>query len=220
MSSILTKYQKLQTEIRRINSWNRIAGKANVLEEGGDPVALQTAINNQKERVEEEIGELMETMKKRVHITDPDIKKEYYIGILDDVCDIMVTAAFYRTLTGMTLDIPQDQVSAAIVEQLDNITFDNCYQMVGMMALQETPNFDFIGGLEAVNDNNFEKFVKLNSYGSTRQIDETVAMYDEQGVETYVAYNEGYAVILRCSDDKVMKPAGFIGVDLSPFIFC
>lgn len=95
MSSIFTKYQKLQTEIRRINSWNRIAGKANVLEEGGDPVALQTAINNQKERVEEEIGELMETMKKRVRIADPVIKKEYYIGILDDVCDIMVTAAFY-----------------------------------------------------------------------------------------------------------------------------
>ena len=215
MASFEEKVVRLETELNRVVEWNTIAGKADVIGKSQHEMAM--ALTNQRERVFEECNELAATLSAKLKgETDG---RDFYVRLVDDLCDILVTSSFYRFMEGKPMSVTTDRVSASLIERVDEINLENSYQFLSMLALQETPQFNLINAFRAVNDNNFEKFIRLTDPLSSRIISETIEMYDEQGEETTVLYNSGYAVILRTSDNKVMKPAGFIGVDLHPFIF-
>lgn len=77
---------------------------------------------------------------------------------------------------------------------------------------------DFLGAQQAVNDNNASKYVE-----SQEVADASVAHYASKGEEVK-AHESSYLgrkvfVLKRTSDDKIMKPVGFVGVELAPFIY-
>lgn len=206
------KYEKLKVELDRIVEWNIIAGKG---VEGLTEEELEVALANQRARTKEECKELASTLIRGESVG----KKQYYISMLDDLDDILVTSTYERYMLGKSIEPNQEQTSASLLSMLEVMTIDNAFDFVTMLALQDTPQFNLIGSLACVNDNNFEKFINLDSRFAEDHIKETVKMYEEQGESVRVFRNKGYAIILRNSDDKVMKPAGFIGVNLSPFVF-
>ena len=99
-------------------------------------------------------------------------------------------------------------------ELLDGIV-DIAYTLFGLMQIAEQLGYDVFGALEAVCANNDSKVCK-----TIEEANETAVMYEEQGIEVDIRYNEEYDVfaVVRKSDGKLMKPKGYKSVVLDQFL--
>ena len=207
-----------------IVAWNAAAGKF-----PGERAATLEELLNQEARVVEELKELIRAM------AESDLTET-----LDAVCDIFVTASYYLALAKNTqvsiescvvppaeFETIQAQL-AELAEQAENLPERSVAQMldnplivksleVSLALVRDLP-VDFIGAQQAVNDNNASKYVASEAVAQ-----ESVAHYAAKGEEV-VAHASSYLgkpifVLKRTSDDKIMKPVGFVSVELAPFIY-
>jgi hypothetical protein len=207
-----------------IVAWNAAAGKF-----PGERAATLEELLNQEARVVEELKELIHAM------AESDLTET-----LDAVCDIFVTASYYLALAkNMQVSIescvvPPEEIEtiqaqlAELAEQAENLPERSVAQMldnplivksleVSLALVRDLP-VDFIGAQQAVNDNNASKYVASEAVAQ-----ESVAHYAAKGEEV-VAHASSYLgkpvfVLKRTSDDKIMKPVGFVSVELAPFIY-
>lgn len=207
-----------------IVAWNAAAGKF-----PGERAATLEELLNQEARVVEELKELIHAM------AESDLTET-----LDAVCDIFVTASYYLALaknTQVSIDscvVPPAEIEtikaqlAELAEQAENLPERSVEQMldnplivksleVSLALVRDLP-VDFIGAQQAVNDNNASKYVSSEAVAQ-----ESVAHYAAKGEEV-VAHASSYLdkpvfVLKRTSDDKIMKPVGFVSVELAPFIY-
>ena len=175
---------------------------------------------NQDKRVLEECTELATTLINKDNKSRFPTKRSYYTRLLDDLCDILVTSTFANFARGKSIAPPENTTSASLMEYLETINVESPFEFVAMLALQSVPEINLVGALRCVNDNNYEKYIQKDRFAEDH-IRETIEMYEAQGVKTKVHYDKksGYTVIKRVSDDKIMKPAGFMDVELYPFVF-
>jgi len=210
-----------------IVAWNSAAGK---FPDQRD--ATQLELLNQEARVVEELDELVHA------IAEDDLTET-----LDAVCDIFVTASYYLALAknhSVSINdcvVPPlelgalEQQLAALAKQAellsgmtkrtsaelrDNPFIVDCLQL--SLALVRDLPVDFIGAQQAVNENNASKYVADEEHAA-----ESVQHYAAKGEEV-VAHRSSYLgnevfVLKRTSDDKIMKPVGFVAVDLAPYIY-
>lgn len=207
-----------------IVAWNAAAGKF-----PGERAATLEELLNQEARVVEELKELIHAM------AESDLTET-----LDAVCDIFVTASYYLALaknTQVSIEscvVPPAEIEtiqaqlAELAEQAENLPERSVAQMldnplivksleVSLALVRDLP-VDFIGAQQAVNDNNASKYVASEAVAQ-----ESVAHYAAKGEEV-VAHASSYLgkpvfVLKRTSDDKIMKPLGFVSVELAPFIY-
>ena len=207
-----------------IVAWNAAAGKF-----PGERAATLEELLNQEARVVEELKELIRAM------AESDLTET-----LDAVCDIFVTASYYLALaknTQVSIEscvVPPAEIEtiqaqlAELAEQAENLPERSVAQMldnplivksleVSLALVRDLP-VDFIGAQQAVNDNNASKYVASEAVAQ-----ESVAHYAAKGEEV-VAHASSYLgkpvfVLKRTSDDKIMKPVGFVSVELAPFIY-
>ncbi len=85
----------------------------------------------------------------------------------------------------------------------------------GLVAKMEALGYDVLGGLQAVTDNNEEKY-----HESEEAADITVEMYTSQGIDVYKEYNSEYGVwvVKDKAENKLRKPYNFVGVELSSYL--
>ncbi len=207
-----------------IVAWNAAAGKF-----PGERAATLEELLNQEARVVEELKELIHAM------AEDDLTET-----LDAVCDIFVTASYYLALaksTQLSIEscvLPPAEIEtiqaqlADLAQQADNLPERTTEQMldnpfivksleVSLALVRDLP-VDFIGAQQAVNDNNASKYVASEAVAA-----QSVAHYAAKGEEV-VAHSSSYLgapvfVLKRTSDDKIMKPVGFVSVELAPFIY-
>ena len=207
-----------------IVAWNAAAGKF-----PGERAATLEELLNQEARVVEELKELIHAM------AESDLTET-----LDAVCDIFVTASYYLALaknTQVSIEscvVPPAEIETIqaqlgeLAEQAENLPERSVAQMldnplivksleVSLALVRDLP-VDFIGAQQAVNDNNASKYVASEAVAQ-----ESVAHYAAKG-EAVVAHASSYLgkpvfVLKRTSDDKIMKPVGFVSVELAPFIY-
>lgn len=207
-----------------IVAWNAAAGKF-----PGERAATLEELLNQEARVVEELKELIHAM------AEKDLTET-----LDAVCDIFVTASYYlalaknRQVSIESCVLPPAEIEtiqaqlAELAQQADNLSERSIEQMldnpfivksleVSLALVRDLP-VDFIGAQQAVNDNNASKYVASEAVAQ-----ESVAHYAAKGEEV-VAHASSYLgesvyVLKRTSDDKIMKPVGFVSVELAPFIY-
>jgi hypothetical protein len=207
-----------------IVAWNAAAGKF-----PGERAATLEELLNQEARVVEELKELIHAM------AEDDLTET-----LDAVCDIFVTASYYLALaknTQVSIEscvLPPAEIEtiqaqlADLAQQADNLPERTTEQMVDnpfivkslevSLALVRDLPVDFIGAQQAVNDNNASKYVASEAVAA-----QSVAHYAAKGEEV-VAHASSYLgasvfVLKRTADDKIMKPVGFVSVELAPFIY-
>lgn len=207
-----------------IVAWNAAAGKF-----PSERDATLEELLNQEARVVEELKELIHAL------AESDLTET-----LDAVCDIFVTASYYLALAKNsavsiascvlppaeinTLAAQLDKLAAqadslperSVEQMLDNPFIVESLQL--SLALVRDLPVDFIGAQQAVNDNNASKYVTSEAVAQ-----QTVAHYAAKGEEV-VAHASSYLgkpvyVLKRTSDDKIMKPVGFVSVELAPFIY-
>lgn len=207
-----------------IVAWNAAAGKFPTERD-----ATLEELLNQEARVVEELDELVHAM------AEDDL-----IETLDAVCDIFVTATYYLALAKSSqasvescvvppadLDELKVQISELAkqaksmrdrsIEQLRDNQFIVDSLKVAIALVRDLP-VDFIGAQQAVNENNASKYVSDEKIAA-----DSVAHYAAKGEEV-VAHASAYLnspvfVLKRTSDDKIMKPVGFVAVDLKPFLY-
>jgi len=207
-----------------IVAWNAAAGKF-----PGERDASFEELLNQEARVVEELNELVHAM-----ATD-DLTET-----LDAVCDIFVTATYYLALAkNSDVSVEDCVVPPADLEQLKRQLSGLAKQAQSMrersieqlrdnqfivdslkvaIALVRDLPVDFIGAQQAVNENNASKYVVDEKIAA-----DSVAHYASKGEEV-VAHLSTYLgqsvfVLKRTSDDKIMKPIGFMSVELGRFIY-
>jgi len=221
LPTYVTPLKRLADEIV---AWNAAAGKF-----PGERAATLEELLNQEARVVEELKELIHAM------AESDLTET-----LDAVCDIFVTASYYLALVKNTQAsiescvVPPAEIEtiqaqlAELAEQAENLPERSVAQMldnplivksleVSLALVRDLP-VDFIGAQQAVNDNNASKYVASEAVAQ-----ESVAHYAAKGEEV-VAHASSYLgkpvfVLKRTSDDKIMKPVGFVSVELAPFIY-
>jgi len=170
-------------------------------------------------------------------------EQEDQVEVLDGVCDVFVVASYALHLAaGATLSswfeteeftnftdvecvaelkrLRKTWVDASSSSDKPSVNMITALSLVALrsaLRLSETLDGDFIGALKAVNENNASKFPT-----SPDIVDKTVDLYEEQKVEVNAVetfYNgKPCYVIKRASDGKIMKPYGFVSVDLKPYV--
>lgn len=108
-------------------------------------------------------------------------------------------------------------ISHSVVDEkelLDGVV-DIAYTLFGLMQITEQLGYDVEGALEAVCVNNDSKFVR-----TIEEANETAVIYEEQGIEVDIRYNEVYDVfaVVRKSDGKLLKCKGHKSVVLDQFL--
>jgi len=93
-------------------------------------------------------------------------------------------------------------------EMLDGI-IDTLVTAFGFAQLLEANGYNVAKAMQKVANNNLTKFTDDFELANN-----TVKMYQDKGEECYVKNVEDCFVVLRKSDDKVMKPVGYVSVDL------
>jgi hypothetical protein len=190
---------KLIQQYNRVIMWNSFAGK----DENSDK-------SQQHERVIEEIDEF------EAHTNTPVGENHAMrVKVLDDICDIFVTASFldYMTCGGKSCSLygmPQNERIQNIVrngnfhELRDELYVVNALYVVN--SIINTPNYDdidFVGAIEHVVDSNFSKFIPR---GANALLEAALVEFAKKGEDVYVVDSNLYHVIKRKSDDKIMKP--------------
>lgn len=94
---------------------------------------------------------------------------------------------------------------------------DNFVTNMGHLQRLKALGFDIEKGMAAVALNNLSKYIDVED---TDRLDATLAHYEAKGTPCYFEHNRRHSVyvIKRNSDDKVMKPVGFVSVILEQFI--
>lgn len=190
------------TYVKDVIKWNDIANKLK------DVYTLED-ISNQKERVYEELQEAIDA-----------IKDQDYTELKDAICDIFVTGAyldymvnyeddsFFRRYKKTTSTIYKESDLGTLFEKikiaLDNNSYDKLAYYIFRMC--ESINCDIKHDIKLVLDNNDSKF--LNTEDDAKQ---SLNMYEEKNEKVKIHFSEKYNkyVILRLSDNKVMKPHNF-----------
>lgn len=99
------------------------------------------------------------------------------------------------------LDMNQKEILDGIVDVL--------VTAFGFAQLLEANGYDVAGAMQKVASNNMTKI--LDDFELANN---TVKMYQDKGEECYIKNVEDCFTVLRRSDDKVMKPVGYVPVDL------
>lgn len=194
--------------VKRVIEWNRTANKLKTQYTTED-------LANQKDRVIEELNEAYDA-----------IKADDYTELRDALCDIFVTASyldymvnfkddsFYKRYKKTTSTMYKEAYILPALDKIKQATEIDSYDKLAyyIFRLCESIDVDIKADLSLVLDNNDSKF--LSSY------DDAVAsaeMYAAKGetVTIHHAKESNLYVLLRTSDNKVMKPKNFKSVELS-----
>ena len=113
-----------------------------------------------------------------------------------------------------TLDASIDEDLLALIDG----TADNMVTAIGLYQRLQMCGVDIDGALADVCENNLSKF-----HIDPEEANKTLKHYEEQGVDVFVrhiALEDGlqYYVVLRKSDNKVLKPHDYVGVDLQKYV--
>lgn len=113
------------------------------------------------------------------------------------------------------------EISAGIatnnVAEIFDGVLDNFVTNMGHLQRLKALGFDIEKGMAAVALNNLSKYI--DEYDKDR-LWATFEKYKKEGVEVYREFNERHKLwaVKRTSDNKVMKPVGFVSVQLDQFI--
>lgn len=190
------------TYVKDVIKWNDIANKLK------DEYTTNDIVN-QKERVYEELQEAIDA-----------IKAQDYTELKDAICDIFVTGvyldyminyvddSFFRRYKKTTSTIYRESDLGALFEKikiaLDNDSYDKLAYYIFRMC--ESIKCDIKHDIKLVLENNDSKF--LNNEDDAKK---SLIMYEGKNEKVKIHYSEKYNkyVILRLSDNKVMKPHNF-----------
>lgn len=100
-----------------------------------------------------------------------------------------------------------------ITELLDG-AIDVMYVTIGLLQKLDQLGVDVNGAMRKVAEDNLAKFPS-----SKLLAESTVEMYKAQGVATTMQYNDKFGrYVIKDTNDKVRKPAGFISTYLGAFV--
>lgn len=109
-----------------------------------------------------------------------------------------------------TLDAVNQQ---SIVGLLDGAV-DVMFVAIGLLQKLEYLGVDVDGAMKRVAEDNLSKFPQTQAV-----VDATVEMYKQQQIEVSSEYDEIFnRWIIKDKQNKIRKPAGFVGTNLSAFI--
>lgn len=195
----MTNIKKLQQHYADICEWNKIAGNDHTAD-----------TKNQVGRVQEEINEMALTMATEVTLAST-------ITLLDDFCDIFVTGVYLDYMQNNRLPDIGHMIGVTSIP-FAQVTPNNALQFV--FSNIDYDLFDIVGGIGEVIDNNYTKFIEASDRDALEQ---SLNMFDKLDVPVYVVdYNDATThlkIIKRRYDNKIMKPYGFVSVDLSPYVY-
>lgn len=191
--------------VRRVIEWNRTANKLKSQYTTQD-------LDNQKARVIEELNEAYDA-----------IEGKNYIELRDALCDIFVTAtyldyminykdeSFYRRYKKTTSTMYKEEYIKPALDKIKQAIEIDSYDKLAyyVFRLCESINVDIKSDIALVLDNNDSKFLSSQ--------DDAIAsaeMYSAKGEEVMIHNSGNLYVILRVSDNKVMKPKNFKSVNL------
>lgn len=193
--------------VKRVIEWNRVANKLK-------PSYSTDDVDNQKARVKEELDEAYKA-----------IAESDYTELRDGICDIFVTAtyldyminykddSFYKRYKKTTSTMYKEEYILPALDKIKQALEIDSYDKLAyyVFRLCESINVDIKLDLTAVLDNNDSKFLT-----DRKLAEETVDMYVAKGESvTIYEHSDSLFVILRTSDNKVMKPKGFKSVTLA-----
>lgn len=191
--------------VKRVIEWNRIANKLK-------PQYTTQDMNNQKARVLEELEEAYDAINKRD-----------YTELRDALCDIFVTAtyldymvnykddSFYKRYKKTTSTMYKEEYILPALEKIKLAIEIDSYDKLAyyVFRLCESINIDIKADIALVLDNNDSKFLS-----NIEDANASVEMYASKGEEVHIHCTDGLYVLLRASDNKVMKPKNFKSVEL------
>lgn len=109
-----------------------------------------------------------------------------------------------------TLDAVNQQ---SIVGLLDGAV-DVMFVAIGLLQKLEYLGVDVDGAMKRVAEDNLSKFPQTQAV-----VDATVEMYKQQQIEVSSEYDEIFnRWIIKDKQNKIRKPAGFVGTNLSAFV--
>lgn len=126
-----------------------------------------------------------------------------------------------RNQTDRVVEEASEASDEAVIEDIGNLmkeVADVMVTSIGLFQKLQLCGVDISEVLDRVCDNNLTKF-----HQDADHANETVRFYQEKGIETFVRLTtmedgvEFYGV-LRKSDEKLLKPHDFVGVDISDII--
>jgi hypothetical protein len=194
--------------VKDVIKWNDIANKLKESYTVDD-------ISNQKDRVYEELKEAQDA-----------ILSNNYVELKDAICDIFVTGvyldymincvddSFYRRYKKTTSTIYKESDLSALFEKIKIALDNNSYEKLAyyIFRMCESISCDIKSDIKLVLDNNDTKFLD-----NEQDAIDSYKKYDSVGEKVKIHFSEKYSkyVILRLSDNKVMKPHNFKTVVLS-----
>lgn len=121
-----------------------------------------------------------------------------------------------KIINSEVLELGNGVITSDLEEIVDGC-IDTLVTTFGMMQILEKHyNIDFGLACKLIAENNLQKYVSRYSTDCKEIIERTIQMYDDQGVEVKVGYDEESEVYYFLdSAGKVRKPFGFKSVDLS-----
>jgi hypothetical protein len=110
-----------------------------------------------------------------------------------------------------------DGIAANNAAEIFDGVLDNFVTNMGHLQRLKALGFDIEKGIAAVALNNLSKYIEDGEFD---RVEATLQHYALKGVLCYVDFNKKHKLyaIKRKSDDKVMKPVGFVSVVLEQFI--
>lgn len=194
--------------VKRVIDWNRTANKLK-------PAYTPEDLANQKARVIEELNEAYMA-----------IKDDNYTELRDAICDIFVTASyldyminfkdesFYKRYKKTTSTLYKEAYILPALDKIRQAIEINSYDKLAyyIFRLCESINVDIKQDLVLVLENNDSKFLTSHEDAIS-----STEMYIAKGESVYVHQDveSGMYVILRTSDNKVMKPKNFKSLELA-----
>lgn len=193
--------------VKRVIEWNRTANKLKSQYTAQD-------LDNQKDRVIEELNEAYTA-----------IAENDYIELRDAICDIFVTAtyldymvnynddSFYKRYKKTTSTMYKEEYIRPALDKIKQAIEIDSYDKLAyyVFRLCESINVDIKADISLVLDNNDAKF--LSDFADATA---SAEMYNDKGENVVIHQSGNLYVILRVSDNKVMKPKNFKSVNLSP----
>lgn len=229
----------------RVKLWNTLGGKSAPTEPEQIKESALNQLERIEEELKETVdaieeGDRLETLDGICDIDVTICGLMYLVGFDDSShfqlsIDGLSLGTLDETLRNISslinttkMQIAQDIDVTAIISLLseyNNLLQEHAVELLGM---------DYKGAISAVLDNNDDKYFSdinealnhLDVYNSEGVQYELVASVDTSAMGDFDAddavdllmNSDTWYSIHRLSDDKIMKPIGFVGVDLTPFI--
>ena len=100
-----------------------------------------------------------------------------------------------------------------LVAVLDS-TVDTLFVTLGMLQKLQNKGLDVLGAMKQVSEDNLSKYPT-----DIEVVKETSEMYKDKSVIISTSYDSDYNVyVIKNTNDKVMKPSGFVGTDLTKYV--